>query len=66
MNQDDIHQASLRELVIQLENHSLCAEDLISAYLSQIDLHNKKIIAVIHVDKTGATRAAFDSDLRRG
>ena len=66
MNEDDIHKASVRELVIQLENHSLCAEDLISAYLSQIDLHNKKINAVIHVDKTGATRAALDSDQRRG
>ena len=64
MNQDDIHKASLSTLVIQLENHSLCAEDLISAYLSQVELHNKNINAVIHVDKTGATLAAFDQ--RRG
>ena len=66
MNQDDIHKASLGALVIQLENHSLSSEDLVSAYLSQIDQHNKKINAVIHVDQTGAARAAFDSDQRRG
>ena len=65
MKTDEICQASLTDLVTQLEEGSLCAQDLLSAYLSQINQCNGKINALIHVDTPGASRAAFDSDQRR-
>ena len=65
MKTDEICQASLTDLATRLEKGSLCAQDLLSAYLSQIDQCNGKINALIHVDTSGASRAAFDSDQRR-
>ena len=65
MKTDEICQASLTDLATRLKKGSLCAQDLLSAYLSQIDQCNGKINALIHVDTSGASRAAFDSDQRR-
>ena len=62
MKTDEICQASLTELVTRLEKGSLCAQDLLSAYLSQIYQCNGEINALIHVDTLGASCSAFDSD----